>query len=292
MGASSFADADQLKEGHHAPQQAASVAACIVSRSDDRPNVAAVRTDSSNSCIYFPNAFSIQGVRDRMGFSYAPSVQVRSGVERATLVRRTYGLVFLSVIVTMLGVAFASTQPALLQSVVRHPFLTFLAMFAPLFMVMRDPRTFPKNIILTFLFTFIEGIYIAPFLLFAESRSPGVVGQAGLLTLCAFGALTLFTVASRRDFSAWGSFFFVGLIVLLVTSLLNSFVFHSAVGGMWIAAGGVLVFAGLLVFDTWRIMRSGQLGPDDYALAAVSIYLDLLNMFMFILSLLGGNRRN
>ena len=227
-----------------------------------------------------------------MGFSYATSLPVRSGIERATLVRRTYGLVFLSVIVTMLGVAFAATQPALQSAVIQHPFISFFAMFAPLFMVMRDPRTFPKNIILTFLFTFIEGIFIAPFLFFAESRSPGIVGQAGLLTLAAFGALTMFTVASRRDFSAWGSFFFVGLIVLLVTSFLNAFVLHSAAGSLWIAAGGVLVFSGLLVFDTWRIMRSGQLGPDDYALAAVSIYLDLLNMFMFILSLLGGNRRN
>ena len=45
-----------------------------------------------------------------MGFSYAPTVQVRSGEERATLVRRTYGLVFLSVIVTILGTAFAKTQ--------------------------------------------------------------------------------------------------------------------------------------------------------------------------------------
>ena len=50
-----------------------------------------------------------------MGFSYAPAVQVRSGTERATLVERTYGLVFLSVIVTVLGSAFAMTQPAVMQ---------------------------------------------------------------------------------------------------------------------------------------------------------------------------------
>jgi FtsH-binding integral membrane protein len=52
----------------------------------------------------------------------------------------------------------------------------------------------------------------------------------------------------------------------------------------------VFVFAGLLVFDTWRIVRSGQYGPDDYVLAAVSIYLDLINMFIMILSLLSGGR--
>ena len=64
----------------------------------------------------------------------------------------------------------------------------------------------------------------------------------------------------------------------------------SAAGGLWIAAVGVFIFAGLLVFDTWRIVRSGQYGQDDYVLAAVSIYLDLLNMFIFILSLLSGGR--
>src|ERR1051326_2532956 len=112
-----------------------------------------------------------------MGFSYATALPVRTGADRATLVRRTYGLVFVSVLITMLGVAFAATQPGLQSAVIQHPFITFLCMFAPLFMVMRDPRTFPKNILLTFLFTFVEGIYIAPFLLFAETRSPGVVGQ-------------------------------------------------------------------------------------------------------------------
>src|SRR6185295_6485565 len=146
-----------------------------------------------------------------------------------------------------------------------------------------------KNLILTFLFTFIEGLYIAPFLAIAEARAPGVVGQAALLTLGAFGVLTLYAVMSKRDFSAWGSFFMVGLVVLLIASLINAFV-GSAAGGLWIAAVGVMIFAGLLVFDTWRIVRSGQYGQDDYVLAAVSIYLDLLNMFLFILSLLGGGR--
>ena len=224
-----------------------------------------------------------------MGFSYASTVQVRSGSERATLVRRTYGLVFLSILVTMLGTAFAFTQPPLMMAVARHPFITLIAMFIPLMMAMRAARDFPKNLILTFLFTFIEGIYIAPFLAVAEQNAPGVVGQAAMLTFAAFGVLSLYAVYSKRDFSAWGSFFMVGLVVLFIAGLINFFV-ASASAALWIAAVGVLIFAGLLVFDTWRIVRSGQFGQDDYVPAAVSIYLDLLNMFLFILSLLGGGR--
>jgi FtsH-binding integral membrane protein len=93
---------------------------------------------------------------------------------------------------------------------------------------------------------------------------------------------------SRRDFSAWGSFLMVGLWVLIGTMLLNFF-FHSAPVGLWLAAVTVVLFSGLLVFDTWRLRNF--YGPDEYVGAAVQIYLDLLNMFMAILRLT-GNRRN
>ena len=224
-----------------------------------------------------------------MGVSLTGTL-VRSGEERATLVRRTYGLVFVSVIVTALGVAFARTQPALMQAVIEHPIITMLAMFAPHWMAMRARHSYPRNLILVLLFTFIEGLFIAPFLTLAERPSPGIVGQAGILTLSTFGVLSLYALISKRDFSAWGSFFFVGLWVLIATSLLNIF-FPTALGTLWIAAGTVLVFSGLLVFDTWRIVRSGAYGPDDYVPAAVNIYLDLLNLFLAIVSLLGGGRR-
>ena len=225
-----------------------------------------------------------------MGFSHAPAVQVRSGAERATLVRRTYGLVFVSVLVTMLGSAFAFTQPRLMQAVAMHPFISMIAIFVPLWMAQRNARVFPKNVLLTLLFTFVEGVFIAPFLAIAEQAAPGTVSQAGLLTFAAFGGLTLYATVSRRDFSAWGSFFIIGLIVLFIAMLINAFV-ASAAASLWISAVGVMIFAGLLVFDTWRITRSGQFGQDDYVIAAVQIYLDLLNMFLFILSLLGNRSR-
>jgi len=215
---------------------------------------------------------------------------VRTGQERATLVRRTYGLVFGGMAVTAIGVVFAFSQPALMQAVLQHPILSIIAVFAPLLMARSAERDFPRNLILALVFTFVVGIWLAPFLAFAEQRTPGVIGEAALLTFSTFGVLTLYTVISKRDFSAWGSFFIVGLWVLLATSLLNLFI-GSAIGAMWLAAGGVLVFSGLLVFDTWRILRSGEYGPDDFVPAALRIYLDLLNIFIRIVALLSGGRR-
>jgi modulator of FtsH protease len=224
-----------------------------------------------------------------MGVAYTGTL-VRTGEERATLVRRTYGLVFASVIVTAIGVAFGQTQPGLMQAVLDHPFIGMIAMIAPMWMALKARAEPIRGLVLTFVFTFVVGIIISPVLFIAEKTSPGITGQAGLLTLSTFGVLSLYAAVSKRDFSAWGAFFIVGVWVLIAASLLSFFV-PSAIGSLWISAATVLVFSGLLVFDTWRILRSGQYGPDDYVPAAVNIYLDLLNIFMAILNLLGGGRR-
>ena len=160
-------------------------------------------------------------------------------------------------------------------------------MFVPLIAAQRFRHVFPTNIGFVFLFTFIEGIFISPFIYVMNQTQPGVIGQAALLTGSTFGVLTLYAFVSRKDFSAWGSFFIVGLWVLIGTVILNLF-FQNATASLWIAGATVFVFSGLLVFDTWRLRN--VYGPNDYVLAAVNIYLDLLNMFLAILSLLGGRR--
>lgn len=217
----------------------------------------------------------------------AEGLSVRTGAERATLVRRTYLLVLAGVFLTVGGTAFTFTQPALLAAVAAHPFITFLVSFAPLLLATRARATFPANIALVLLFTFTVGVWISPIMYFYTQTQPQLLPQAGLLTLTTFGVLTGYTWVSRRDFSAFGSFFVVGLWVLIATSLLNMF-FQNGTAALWISAGTVLVFSGLLIYDTWRLKN--VYGPDQYVLAAVQIYLDLLNMFLAILHLMGGRR--
>ncbi len=222
-----------------------------------------------------------------MGASIPAGTLVRTGAERATLVRRTYSLVFVSVLFTIAGSMFGLSQPALLQAVAAHPIISMLMMFAPLFMALKARDAFPANIGLVLLFTFGMGVVISPALYVYGQQKPGLITQAAILTIGAFGVLTAYAFTSRRDFSAWGSFFMVGLWVVIGTSLLNLF-FQNAAMDLWLAGVTVLVFSGLLVFDTWRIRN--QYGPDDYVPAAVAIYLDLLNLFMAILRIFGGRR--
>ncbi len=222
-----------------------------------------------------------------MGVSYQTGTLVRTGEERATLVRRTYTLVLVSVLVTIVGVSFGLSQPNLMQAVARHPFIAFFCALAPLLLATRKKAEFPMNIGLVLLFNFVMGLIVSPTIFFYGQRQPGVIGQAAVLTIGAFGILTLYAFVSRRDFSAWGSFLIVGLWVLIGTMFLNFF-FQNTTVDLWLAAVAVLLFSGLLVYDTWRLRN--QYGPDEYVGASVQIYLDLLNMFMAILRLTGSRR--
>ena len=222
-----------------------------------------------------------------MGVSYQTGTLVRTGEERATLVRRTYSLVLVSVLVTMVGASFGLSQPNLMAAVAQHPFIAFFCSLAPLLLATRKKADFPMNIGLVLLFNFVMGVIISPALFFYGRQQPGLIGQAAVLTLGAFGILTLYAFVSRRDFSAWGSFLIVGLWVLIGTMFLNFF-FRNAAIDLWLASISVLLFSGLLVFDTWRLRNF--YGPDEYVGAAVQIYLDLLNMFMAILRITGNRR--
>ncbi|MBX9927597.1 MAG: Bax inhibitor-1/YccA family protein [Gemmatimonadaceae bacterium] len=223
-----------------------------------------------------------------MGFSYPISgAVVRSGAERATLVRRTYALVFASILVTMAGTWLALSNESLMLAAAKHPIITFLCSMLPLWMAMRSRNSNAQSLSFVFLFNVVMGVSISPIIYVYGRTAPGLIGQAALLTLGAFGALTTYAWVSRRDFSAWRSFFTVGLVVLILVSLLNMF-FQNPGVSLWLAGATVLVFSGLLVYDTWRLRN--LYAPDQYVAAAVNIYLDLLNMFLAILQLLGGGR--
>jgi modulator of FtsH protease len=227
-----------------------------------------------------------------MGFSRYAVPQtaglIRTGAERATLVRRTYTLVLACVFVTIGGTWFGLQNESIMAAAAQHPIITMLLTFVPLLLAsMVRGLTAPQRLGLVVLFSAMVGVMISPAIYVYSRAVPGVVGQAGILTATAFTVLTLYAWMSKRDFSAWGSFFIVGFWVVFATSLLNLF-FQNQTVHLWLAGATVLVFSGLLIFDTWRIKN--VYGPDDYIVAAVQIYVDLLNMFMAILALLGGRR--
>jgi len=114
-------------------------------------------------------------------------------------------------------------------------------------------------------------------------------------TAAAFAGLSLVGYTTKRDLSAMGTFLIMGVIGILVAMLLNMFVQSTALA-LGISILGVLIFAGLTAWDTQRLKNEYQsVAGTDYAgkavvMGALSLYLDFINMFQFLLSFLGARR--
>lgn len=119
--------------------------------------------------------------------------------------------------------------------------------------------------------------------------------QTFFVTAASFGALSLYGYTTKRDLSAMGSFLIMGLFGLIIASVVNIFLASSAMQ-FAISVMGVLIFAGLTAYDTQRIKEMYFEG-DDVAVAgrkaimgALTLYLDFINLFMFLLQFLGNRR--
>ncbi|WP_062017591.1 Bax inhibitor-1/YccA family protein [Aureimonas sp. AU4] len=117
--------------------------------------------------------------------------------------------------------------------------------------------------------------------------------QVFFITAASFGALSLFGYTTRRDLSGMGSFLVMGLFGVIIAMLVNIFLQSSALG-FAISVIGVLVFAGLTAYDTQRIKEMYWEGDDTLVagrkaiMGALSLYLNFINMFTFLLSIFGN----
>jgi hypothetical protein len=123
------------------------------------------------------------------------------------------------------------------------------------------------------------------------------IARTFFVTAIAFGGLSLYGYTTKKDISGWGAFLIMGVIGLIVASIVNIFLVSAAM--QWaISVIGVLIFAGLTAYDTQKIkntylaMRSTP-GGEAYlekgaVMGALNLYLDFLNMFMFLLHFLGN----
>jgi len=122
------------------------------------------------------------------------------------------------------------------------------------------------------------------------------VAHTFLVTSIAFAGLSLYGYTTKKDISAWGSFLIMGVIGLIVASIVNIWLQSSALH-FAVSAVGVLIFAGLTAYDTQKIKNDyvahAAHGDSEWLgkaaiMGALNLYLDFINMFMFLLSFLGN----
>jgi FtsH-binding integral membrane protein len=122
------------------------------------------------------------------------------------------------------------------------------------------------------------------------------IAQTFFAVSAGFLGLSLWGYTTKKDLSGWGTFLIMGVVGLLVAMMLNLFFFQSLGMQMVISALGVLIFAGLTAYDTQKIksMYAYVAGTDmmgkTVIMGALNLYLDFINMFMFLLSFMGDRR--
>lgn len=201
--------------------------------------------------------------------------------------------VLLTGIVAMLF-ANSAAAPALLS----NGMFRLLLMVAPLGVVMwmsfginRISESTAKA--LFWVYAVLMGLSLSSILLVFTGAS---VAQAFFATAASFAALSLFGYTTKKSLSGLGTFLIMGVFGLLVAMLINMFVQSSAMS-LLISAVGVLLFAGLTAYDTQRIksgyfaVRGTAFAGKSAVMGALTLYLDFINLFLFLLRFM-GNQRN
>jgi FtsH-binding integral membrane protein len=216
---------------------------------------------------------------------------------------KVYGTMSVGMLVTF-AVAWAVGSSPVLLSVFRDPvtlspnILGWVAMFAPLIFVfviggMINRVSAAGLQALFYVFASLMGLSIA--WIFAAFTDVSIA-QTFLITAIAFAALSLWGYTTKRDISGWGAFLIMGVVGLIVAMIINIFLGSPAIA-FAISVLGLLIFAGLTAWDTQRIkveyVQHAHLGDAEWLgksaiLGALSLYINFINIFMFLLSLFGN----
>jgi modulator of FtsH protease len=161
--------------------------------------------------------------------------------------------------------------------------ILMLVGFGLLFVVHKTADT-SKGLLAIFAFTGVMGASIGPMLSYylAMPNGPSLVMQALGGTAIVFFGLSAYALTTRKDFSYMGGFLMVGLLVAVVAMIANIFLAIPALS-LTISAAVVMIMSGLILFDTSRIVNGGE---TNYIRATVSLYLNIYNLFIHLLSLL------
>jgi FtsH-binding integral membrane protein len=206
------------------------------------------------------------------------------------------GGVALTGVVAWLTYSYAESNPAFAQALFGSP-LIFVLMLAPLalvfFLSFRIGHLEASTArMLFFVYAGLLGLSLSVIFM---AYTPASITRVFFITAASFGALSLWGYTTQRNLDGMGAFMMMGLFGLIIASLVNIFLKSSGLD--WaLSIIGVGIFAGLTAWDTQKIkefydpMDDGTVAGRKAVMGALALYLDFINMFMFLLRLMGDRR--
>ncbi len=210
---------------------------------------------------------------------------------------KVYGLMSVGMALTAAVAWAVGTNEQLLAAIFGTP-LKWVVMFAPLIMVFAFSAMINRlSVGAAQLFFYVYAAAMGLSLSFIFAVYTGTsIAQTFLVTAIAFAALSLYGYTTKKDLSAMGTFLIMGVVGLLIASVVNIFLASSALA-FAISFIGVLIFAGLTAYDTQNIkntyLQHAAMGDQEWlgkaaVMGALNLYMDFINMFMFLLQFLGN----
>ncbi|MFA6201683.1 MAG: Bax inhibitor-1/YccA family protein [Gallionella sp.] len=205
--------------------------------------------------------------------------------EQNKVLRNTYMMLALTMIPTLIG-AFIGTSINF-SFMHEHPVMGALLMFGAmmgLLFAVNALRNSVWGVVALLGFTLVAGVFLGPILQVALHLKNGaqLIGMAAGGTGLIFFSLATIATVTKKDFSFMGKFLFIGVILLVVASLANIFFAIPALS-LTISAIAVLIFSAYILFDISQIIHGGE---TNYVMATMTLYLDIYNIFVNLLSLL------
>jgi FtsH-binding integral membrane protein len=213
-----------------------------------------------------------------------------------TFVRAVYGWMFGGLMTTAFAAAWVVMSPAMQQIVLGMPMVRGGLMIAEIGIVFwlsfRIRTMAPSTAAAAFLvYSLLNGLTLSVIFWVYSNAS---IGMAFVTAAGMFGAMSIYGMVTKRDLTSVGSFFFMGLIGIVICSVVNLFLKSDGLSFV-ISVIGIFVFLGLTAWDNQKLKAMATVtGPqqESYAvIGALMLYLDFINLFFFILRLFGGRRR-
>ena len=238
----------------------------------------------------------------RGGFNFGGNAEVRPGTpvanaalqERLAFLKRVYGWMSAALVVTVMGAAI-SIQSGVAESLATSGFLGSILLFVGwigLGYLVQRMRHIPTWNVVSFAgYALYTGFVVSTLVFFAmwmaEATGQGAMHYVYMAlgaTVLVFGTLTVYAMVTKRDFSWMRGMLIVTLVVLIVGGIANALLFQSTGFGIVLAGLGVILFAGFILYDTQKILRTYP--SNEHVAAAMTLFIDFVILFMEILRLI------
>jgi uncharacterized protein len=223
----------------------------------------------------------------------------RAGARDRSIIKNVYMWMTAGLALTGVVSFGISSNQSLLMAIVSNKILFFGAIIGELALVIylsaRIQKMSATAATLAFaLYAFLNGVTLSVIFL---AYTGATISLAFFTTAATFGAMSLYAMTTKRDLSGMGHYLMMGVMGIIVVSIINIFL-KSPVVYYMISYIGVLVFMGLTAYDTQKILswsrNSGSVSEEQYIkfsiMGALKLYLDFINIFLFMLRIFGRRR--